>query len=101
MKNINHKDVSVIPKGLYCYDIIKISNMKIIRKRCPYLVRKKFGKVSVSYCNYLELGDVGNNISNKEYKQLLLYFGSREKMEKVLPLFLLWDECKECGKNKY
>jgi hypothetical protein len=63
-----------IPKGDYCYNIIKIdhhSNPPVIHtKRCPYWeMRKVFGyDEEDGYCTFLDLSDV-----------------------------LIWDQCKACG----
>ena len=37
---------------------------------------------------------------NKAEEILTEHFGSKEKMEEKLPLFLLFDSCKECGENE-
>lgn len=81
------KDVSVIPKGIYCYD----GNY-----RCPYWQGNRDGTV---FCQYLEEGGIDNDCTDKQYDSLIETFGSEEEVDKVFPLDLLWDHCKECGEN--
>jgi len=88
------KDTSVIPKGDYCYTWKEVpsesNNYRGTVNRCPYYDVKNVNGVEFPWCNYLELG--GDDILNK-------HFGSAEETEKHLPLFFLFDGCKECGEN--
>ena len=104
------KDTSVIPKGDYCYTWIEVpsveNNFVGKTKVCPYAEVKDINGVHVPWCNYLELGGFPGNgkwagweDSGKADEVLIEYFGSKEKMEEKLPLFLLFDSCKECGVN--
>lgn len=101
-KATKDKDVSIIPKGEYCYTYLHERGANGIpkAKSCPYMCGKEYNGVVVSYCNYLEWGDIGG-ITDEEYSKLLEYFGSEEKMKQELPLFFLFDDCKECGENKH
>lgn len=96
------KDTSIIPKGDYCYIWLNERHESGLPKsqHCPYMCGKEYNGVIVSYCNYLELGDIGG-ITEEEHAKVLEYFGSEEKMDQELPLFLLFDDCKECGENYY
>ena len=102
-KATKDKDVSIIPKGDYCYVFLKKGKNKYgipKSKYCPYMSGREYNGVVVSYCEYLEWGDLGG-ITDEEYAKVLEYFGSEEKMNEILPLFFLWDSCKECGENYY
>lgn len=100
-------DPTVIPAGNYCYtrktpvegepthDSDGIPIFKLTY--CPYMSTKEFNGVTVTWCNYLDKGDMGNHLTDEEHQKLLEHFGTTEAMEKELPLFLLWDSCKECG----
>ena len=104
------KDASVIPKGDYCYTWKEVpsesNNYRGTVNRCPYYDVKNVNGVHVPWCNYLELGGFPGNgkwagweDSDKADEVLIEHFGSKEKMEEKLPLFLLFDSCKECGEN--
>ena len=98
------KDTSGIPKGDYCYTWIEGTKNRYgmpDQKYCPYMSVKEYGGVPVPYCKYMEWGSIDNAITEEEYAKLVKYFGSEEKMDEELPLFLLWDSCKECGENHY
>lgn len=108
ISKINDKSILEIPKGDYCYSIIGWEDVegytwkKPIYKCCPYFTTKKFGEGEAWWCSFLELGDVGNGDGEENYQALLKHFGgSEEEMDKTLPLFLLWDQVKECGENHY
>jgi hypothetical protein len=86
------KDTSIIPKGDYCYTWIEVpsesNNYRGKTKQCPYYDCKNInGKWK------------GWEDHNKADKVLTEHFGSKEQMEDKLPLFLLFDSCKECGVN--
>ena len=98
--NLSIKD---IPVGQYCYRLK--GNMKYkadgapywSAKYCPYMGNRKFNGVPVTWCKFLRLGSVPNGTTEEQYTKLREHFGSEEKQDKVLPLFLLWDSCKECA----
>ncbi len=104
------KDTSVIPKGDYCYTWIEVpsveNNFVGKTKVCPYAEVKDINGVEFPWCNYLELGGTpgdgnwaGWKDSDKADDILNKHFGSAEETEKHLPLFFLFDGCKECGEN--
>jgi len=104
------KDTSVIPKGDYCYTWIEVpsveNNFVGKTKVCPYAEVKDINGVEFPWCNYLELGGTPGNGNwagwkddNKADEVLTEHFGSKEKMEEKLSLFLLFDGCKACGEN--
>ena len=72
----NTKDKSVIPFGMYCYTPIGYYDGKYSVKLCPYwsLLEDKPQQEN-GYCSYMELGDGEEGV------------------------FLLFDQCKECGIN--
>ncbi len=88
------KDTSVIPKGMYCYSRPRREGV------CPYWKIIKDEGIDVYWCDYLNMGDVGNYIKDGDYDKLLKKYGETEFHNKY-PLFLLWDQCKECGENDY
>jgi hypothetical protein len=52
------KDISTIPPGIYCYEIISVEEFKINTKVCPYWSRRKNKPEQESgYCSFLEIGD--------------------------------------------
>ncbi len=104
------KDTSIIPNGDYCYTWIEVpsesNNYHGKTKQCPYYDVKNVNGVEFPWCNYLELGGTpgdgkwkGWEDHNKADEVLTEHFGSKEQMEDKLPLFLLFDSCKECGVN--
>lgn len=101
----NNKDISVIPKGLYCYTIKKIvhdaNRGSIIETNpCPYCTTKMYGETEQPFCSFLEKGSIHNNTTENEYEKILKYFdGDENKLKEELSLFLLWDGVKECGIN--
>jgi hypothetical protein len=112
-KNFNPeaKDPSVIPSGNYCYHGTRprradepefTEDGRPIRylNYCPHMGSKTFNGVEVPWCNFLGKGDIGNNCSDENHAKLVEHFGTQEALDKVLPLFLLWDSCKECGINE-
>ena len=105
------KDISIIPKGNYCYtwkETPSESNKyRGTVNMCPYYDVKNVNGVNFPWCNYLELGGTpgdgewtGWEDDNKAEEILTEHFGSKEKMEEKLPLLLLFDSCKECGENE-
>lgn len=97
------KDISKIPKGNYCYKFIKGKSKCGIPKSkyCPYSSWKEINGTKVAWCEYLELGGLLNGGTDEDYKRLIEFFGSEEALWDGLPLDLLFDDCKECGVNKY
>jgi hypothetical protein len=104
------KDTSVIPKGDYCYTWKEVpsesNNYRGTVNLCSYYDVKNVNGVEFPWCNYLELGGTpgdgnwaGWEDSDKADDILNKHFGSTEETEKHLPLFLLFDGCKECGEN--
>jgi hypothetical protein len=109
--NTEAKDPSVIPVGSYCYDGTRprregepefTADGRPIRylNCCPHMGSREFNGVTVTWCNFLNKGDIGNHCSDEDHAKLVEHFGSEEATEKALPLFLLWDSCKECGINE-
>lgn len=90
------KDKSLIPYGPYCYTY---KDDRYIP--CPYYKIRDINSIPVPWCEYLELGGMigDHHAPENQYKKLLEYYGTEEKMDKELPLFLLFDQCKECGEN--
>ncbi len=100
---MNNKDKTLIPPGPYCY-IWKIypskkNNYRGKTKCCPFFIKKIINNVSVPWCEYLSLGGIDNNWNEKDWEQIRAHYKSEEEMDKELPLFLLFDQCKECGEN--
>ena len=104
------KDTSVIPHGCYCYTWKEVpsesNNYRGTVNRCPYYDVKNVNGVEFPWCNYLELGGTPGDGNWAGWKDdikadevLTKHFGSKEKMEEKLSLFLLFDSCKECGEN--
>ena len=70
-------DISIIPKGLYCWSYIKDKSGKDKIYLCPFWSIKKSKPYQENgYCKYLKMGDWNSNY-----------------------LSLLWDQVKECGIN--
>ena len=72
------KDISLIPKGVYCYTIDRVTSEGVIEvTRCPYWSKREDkDEQENGYCSFLEEGDwEGDGMS------------------------LLWDSVKECGEN--
>lgn len=99
--NKEEKDTSIIPKGPYCYGkLIRADNKPPFRrtyKSCPYNGTKKIAGVWVCWCKYLDQGGTHNETTDEEWQKLIAHFGTEEKAFDALPLFLLFDSCKECG----
>lgn len=107
---MSNKDTSVIPKGIYCYTWKEYPNEqnnwsgKV--NYCPYYDVKDINGVEIPWCNYLELGGTPGSGKWKGWddygtaeKVLIEHFGGKEQMDEKLPLFSLFDQCKECGIN--
>jgi len=78
----------MIPHGPYCYDN---------KGRCPYFTIKFINNIGITWCKYLNLGDLGN-ITDNEFKNLK-QFHNNEDVNKLYPLSVLWDQVKECNIN--
>lgn len=88
------KDKTVIPKGWYCYDIIKGK-----RVLCPYWsIRKDKPEQENGYCSFLGKGDWEEN-KEKNWRDSKGKLTSADEMG--INLSLLWDQVKECGENDY
>lgn len=109
---MQNKDISVIPKGDYCYTWTETpshkNNFRGKVKHCPYYEVKNIEGVELPWCSYLELGGTPGNGDwtgwedyEKAEKILIKHFGSESEMNDKLSLFLLFDSCKECGINNY
>lgn len=72
-------DISLIPKGNYCYTITSIDSLtnEQYRAVCPYWQYKEQHGIMGIYCAYLKIGTVNRNFN-----------------------FLLWDQIKECKVNE-
>jgi len=105
-------DASIIPPGTYCYfgrestTIDKETGMPSFKmKMCPYFTHMTFNGVNVPWCSFLNKGGTEGSLKHGqteaeaevEWQKLKDYFVTEENMNKVLPLDLLWDSCKECG----
>jgi len=78
------KDISVIPRGMYCYEQVDYITGATIAdnpiRMCPYWsFRIDKPRQMNGYCSYLESGDWEGEGAG---------------------LSLLWDMCKECGVNE-
>ena len=86
-----------IPKGHYCYSYDKDGKFKC----CPFWTQKKINDVNVTWCEFLNKGDVPNGTSEADFEKLKFVYGPKnEDVWKALPLDLLWDQVKECGENE-
>lgn len=103
-------DKSLIPKGGYCYTFDELqseeNNWRRKIKLCPYYEVKKVNGVEFPWCNYLNLGGTPGDGKWDGWEEgkdpigiLENHFGGKKEMEEKLPLFLLFDQCKECGEN--
>lgn len=93
-----NKDISIIPKGDYCYAYIDTKYMK-----CPYWsIIKELPEQENGYCSYLEKSDYDLN----EDKGIAEWKNKDGEVTMItqpheIGLSLLWDQCKECGLNYY
>ena len=76
MVQLMKKDMSKIPMGGYCYEIIDIvpsskDGCVIRTKPCPYWSRRKglYGQVD-GYCSYLDIGDEYKGASGMLFDQV-------------------------------
>lgn len=96
------KSEDLIPPGPYCYLLdytqndgeISFDNLPTVY--CPYSTFKEFNGVSVSWCEFLNKGGLGNQ-TDEEFNKLMEIFGTEDDVFDQFPLDLLWDSCKECG----
>jgi hypothetical protein len=97
---MKEKDISIIPKGEYCYTIdrVDIKKGKIYTKNCPYYDYTEINDVSVPTCNYL--GKMGvPDCSDEDFQKLISFYGNSDAVHEAMPLSLLFDSCKSCGEN--
>jgi len=81
----------MIPKGPYCYDENGL---------CSNYTKKWVNGIEIYWCKYLKRGDLGNDITNEELEELKRFHKTDdEEIYKLYPLFLLWDQVKECSIN--
>ena len=101
------KDTSVIPKDTpYCYkfngknwvDDDGMPHMGV--DLCPYWGDKEIGGTHICWCSFLEAGGTYND-DRTDWDKLIEFFGSEEAAfdSDDTSLFLLFDQCKECGEN--
>jgi len=97
----NKKDTSKIPKGLYCYIIVKNKEVK-----CPYWSRDDSPyrePQENGFCSYLEKGDWTLNEEKRTIE--ITINGVTKKYKNTSPHelgfndSLLWDQVKECNVN--
>ncbi len=94
------KNRKLIPKGLYCYHVDKVSRNGF-RIPCPYwkLDTIHTDKQENGYCEYLKKSDWD---INEEYGDVEWIKSTGEKhvtYPHEFPMSLLWDQCKMCGIN--
>lgn len=102
-KHLLKKDISLIPKGMYCYDGCeersKDNNAYRLTGICPYYcTRSDKGTQENGYCSFIAKGDW-----NRNNKAEIINLKTGEILKgKDIPfqLGLLWDMCKECGKKE-
>jgi hypothetical protein len=84
------KNISVIPKGCYCYDKQGV---------CPYWSTNPTKHYQENgYCAFLERGDWE---MNNDVKWVTLGEDIKHSANEIgIPMSLLWDQCKECGINE-
>ena len=86
-----------IPEGFYCYAGNQL---------CPHFSHREINGVFLPYCELLKHGSIPANLKEEEVRSLIEvwgidpdsnggYFEAPEEYN----LFLLWDQCKECGIN--
>lgn len=96
-------DKSQIPPSIYCYTWIKFpseeNNWRGKTKFCPFYSFKEINGVKIPWCSYLNLGGMDNNWNEEDWNKVRSHYKTEEEMDKELPLFLLWDACKECDEN--
>jgi hypothetical protein len=103
-------NASNIPEGLYCYkyrerkaDEPEFNEAGLpIRyvEYCPFYGWKEIGGVEMPWCSFLNQGGYDNiEYSKGELESIRATFKTQKEHDDALPLFLLWDGCKECGQN--
>ena len=99
------KDKTLIPPGPYCYTYLPDNEQPkdlpypTKLELCPYYRRREINGTFVPWCDYLNLGGIDNNWSKDDWEKVRAHFRNEGELDKKLPLFLLWDSCKECGEN--
>lgn len=86
-----------IPKGLYCYDIVKSKNGKHMRRTCKWfkyittIIHDENNCKYANECDNIIQGIGCENCPTNVYRcKYLNYTDWNEES-------LLWDSCKECG----
>lgn len=101
-------DISVIPKGPYCYNgLIPLEDKPGFKLKyvCPYWkYRSEIDNIEVhsqnyGYCLYLGKGDIEMNAEERYTLEGEDISNIKTADELGLPLSLLWDMCKMCGIN--
>ena len=92
------KDISIIPKGIYCIDYSKKDH-----RTCPYWTRiKGLPEHEDGFCLFLEKSDYQ---INEEGGETEWYSGDGKRKGKVgpheIPMSLIWDQCKDPDCPKY
>jgi hypothetical protein len=98
-----------IPKGTYCYKIIKIIYPKDGSypyhkiKICPYWDKiKEFPEQDNGYCHWLERGDFDYDLNDEfHFLDENIIKEVNKKYKRKTGHGLLWDQCKECHLREY
>ena len=101
----------LIPQGSYCYTYSGTGKFAL----CPHFVGRDVNGVTLPFCTFLNKGSVPGSLgslSEIEQEQLKEAWGTEKWTDPttqevhetfIIPekwdLFLLWDQCKECGQN--
>lgn len=91
----------LIPKGVYCYEMVGYDEINDIMKckYCPFYVYLDIMDVTIPYCLCEKRGAI-DNISDNEYEILKKHFNcSEDELDEMFNGDLLWDGCKICGVN--
>lgn len=103
MAELVSKDENLIPQGDHCYHWLELpssdNNFTGTTKPCPFYGDKVLNGVNVPWCHYLDQGGLDNRDYGADWGKLVSLFGDGERVQKALPLGLLWDGVKECGIN--
>ena len=89
----------VLPNSEHHKDFLDLENEVI--DLYAHQFQKKINDVNVTWCEFLNKGDVPNGTSEADFEKLKFVYGPKnEDVWKALPLDLLWDQVKECGENE-
>ena len=102
-------DISIIPKGDYCYTLVSVNKGRMKTKRCPYwrhrkdVDNKEVNSQNYGYCMYLGKGDLE---FNEEETYTITYpidhpdYNKKQTANEIgISLSLLWDQVKMCGEG--